>query len=59
VLFEIESVEARDRYFPHEGEESEEFTRFVGQHAEVAAAWQQSSTFEAADLAADYLVLGE
>ncbi len=59
VLFEIESVEARDRYFPDEGKESEEFTRFMDQHPEAAAAWQKSSTFESADLAMDYLVVGE
>jgi hypothetical protein len=59
VLFEIESIEARDRYFPDEGVESEEFTRFMDQHPEVAAAWQKSSTFEAADLTSDYLVVGE
>jgi hypothetical protein len=32
VLLEIESLEARDRYFPRPGEESEEFTRFFEQH---------------------------
>jgi hypothetical protein len=59
VLFEIETVEARDRYFPTEGQESEEFTRFMDQHPEVAAAWQKSSTLEAADVTSDYLVVGE
>ena len=44
VLLEIESLEARDRYFPRPGEESEEFTRFFDQHPEAAAAlgkWQK------------------
>ena len=45
-LFEIESLEARDRYFPRPGEESEEFTRFFEQHPKAAAAmekWQKLS----------------
>jgi len=41
VLLEIESQEARDRYFPTAGEESEEFTRFFEQHPEAAAAWEK------------------
>jgi hypothetical protein len=41
VLLEIESLEARDRYFPRPGEESEEFTRFFEQHPEAAAAFEK------------------
>src|SRR4029453_6827012 len=41
VLLEIESLEARDRYFPSPGEESEEFTRFFQEHPEAAAAWEK------------------
>jgi hypothetical protein len=59
LLFEIESVQARDRYFPQEGQPSEEFTRFMDQNPEAAAAWEKSSTLEAANLAADYLLVGE
>ena len=59
LLYEIESVEARDRYFPREGQPSEEFTSFLDQHPEVAAAWEKSSAMEAGDAAADYLVVGE
>jgi hypothetical protein len=40
LLFEVESVEARDRYFPRPEEVSEEWGRFVEQHPE-AAAWQK------------------
>ena len=46
VFFEIESLEARDRYFPRPGEGSEEFTQFFEQHPEAAAAvdkWQKLS----------------
>ena len=32
VLLEIESLEARDRYFPRPGEASDEFTRFFEEH---------------------------
>ena len=59
VLYEIESVEARDRYFPSEGQLSKEFTSFMEQHPEVAAALQKSRSFEAADIATDYLVAVE
>ena len=47
VLFEIESLEARDRYFPSPGEESKEFTRFFEQHPEAAALekWQKLGPF--------------
>jgi hypothetical protein len=55
VLYEIESVEARDRYFPNEGQFSEEFTSFMDQHPELAAALQKSRSFEAADITTDYL----
>jgi hypothetical protein len=41
VLSEIESLEARDRYLPSPGEESEEFTRFFEQHPEAAAALEK------------------
>jgi hypothetical protein len=59
VLYEIESVEARNRYFPNEGQPSEEFTSFLDQHPEVAAAWEKSTTLEAADIATDYLLVAE
>jgi hypothetical protein len=59
LLFEIESVEARDRYFPNEGQPSEEFTSFLDQHPKLATAMEKSSTLEAADLAADYLLVAE
>jgi hypothetical protein len=45
LLFEIESEEARDRYFPRPEEESEEVRRFLEQHPEAAAAWEKESTF--------------
>jgi hypothetical protein len=63
VLLEIESLDARDRYFPRAGEESEEFTRFFEQHPEVAAAfekWQKLGPFgSATDISTDYVAVAE
>jgi hypothetical protein len=63
VLFEIESLEARDRYFPRPGEESKEFTRFFEQHPEAAAAmekWEKYSPFDSEnDITTDYVVVAE
>ena len=63
VLLEIESFEARDRYFPRPGEESEEFTRFLEQHPETAAAmekWERYSTIHSEnDITTDYVAVAE
>jgi hypothetical protein len=63
VLLEIESLEARDRYFPRPGEESEEFTQFFEQHPEAAAAfekWQKMGPFGSkTDISTDYVVVAE
>ena len=63
VLLEIESLEARDRYFPRPGEESEEFTRFLEQHPETAAAfekWQKMGPYGSkTDIATDYVAVAE
>jgi hypothetical protein len=59
VLYEIDSVEARDRYFPNEGQPSEEFTSFLDEHPEVAADWEKSSALEAAEAAAEFEHLAE
>jgi hypothetical protein len=61
VLLEIESLEARDRYFPRPGEASEEFTQFFEQHPEAAAAfekWQKTGPFGSkTDISTDYVVV--
>jgi len=60
ILFEIESVEARDRYYPRPGEQSEEVRRFDEQHQEAAAVWDKYTGFMSKTHGAtDYLVLGE
>jgi hypothetical protein len=63
VLLEIESLEARDRYFPKQGEQSEEFTGFLEQHPEAAAAmdkWQKMGPYgSATDISTDYVAIAE
>jgi hypothetical protein len=53
---------ARDRYFPRPHEESEEFTRFLEQHPEAAAALEKrySSPFgRQTDITTDYVAVAE
>jgi hypothetical protein len=58
ILFEIESLEARDRFFPGPNQESEEWRRYLEQHPEVAAAWDKSGMSEA-DIWTDYVTAVE
>jgi hypothetical protein len=58
ILFEMDSVEARDRYFPRPNEESAEWKRYLEQHPEVAAAWEKSGISED-DIWTDYVVVAE
>jgi hypothetical protein len=46
LMWEIESVEARDRYFPAPDEQSEAAQRFFEQHPELTTAMEKSSAFE-------------
>jgi hypothetical protein len=46
LVFEIESLEARNRFFPNPGEESEESRQFFEQHPDAAAAWDKAWAFE-------------
>jgi hypothetical protein len=60
-MFEIESVEARDRYFPRPGPggESEEFRQFQKQHPEATAASEKYTGFLIEPHSwTDYLVVG-
>ncbi len=58
VLFEIESEEARDRYFPTEEHNSEEFKRFLARHPEMAAVVEKGKRqYEAEERTSDYRVL--
>ena len=58
VLFEMESVEARDRYYPSEGETSDDFRRFDEQHPEAAAVWDKYGFLFEPHNTTDYLVIG-
>jgi hypothetical protein len=61
LTFEIESVEARDRYFPRPGPggESEEFRQFQEQHPEATAASEKYTGFLVEPHSwTDYLVVG-
>jgi hypothetical protein len=46
LLFEIDSIEARDRFFPGADERSEEWDRYVEQHPEIPAAWEKAGMME-------------
>jgi hypothetical protein len=59
LIFEIESVEARNRYAPESGE-FEEAERALAPHAGVFEQWGKLSTVPGIDTVfTDYVVLGE
>jgi hypothetical protein len=60
VLFEIESIEVRDRYFPSAGERSEEARQFTQHHPEITAMFEKWSTLTSppGEVYTDYIVLG-
>jgi hypothetical protein len=58
IMFEIESVEARDRFFPRPDEGSEEWDRYLEQHPEVPAAFERAGYSET-NVWTDYVTLGE
>jgi hypothetical protein len=58
LLFEVESVKARDRYFPRPEEPSEEFRQFDEQHPE-SAGWAKLTGFLLQPHSwTDYIVVG-
>jgi hypothetical protein len=61
MIFEIESLEARDRYFPEEGHaHQEENERFDQEHPESAAAWERlSAMIVDLNVATDYVVIAD
>jgi hypothetical protein len=58
VVFEFESVEARDRTFPSSGEMSEEMRRFVEAYAALAEKWATFAT-PVDVISTDYVVVGK
>lgn len=61
IIFEIDSPEARDRYYPEEGHASrEQGERFDQQHPESAAAMERlSAMIVDLDVATDYVGIAE
>jgi hypothetical protein len=59
VLLEMENEETRDRYFPGEGERSEEFRRFNEQHPDTAAAWAKVYSSRLEPVITDYVVVAQ
>ena len=60
ILYEIESPEARDRYFPADGQRSEDLDRFEAEHQAAAEIWQRLRGFLTGDeVYTDYLVVVE
>jgi hypothetical protein len=60
VVFEIVSPEARDRYYPTEGQASDESGRFDKQNPETADAWERlHALMTDSDVATDYVVVAE
>ena len=45
ILYEIESPDARDRYFPADGQGSEDLNRFEADHPAAAAVWHRVQGF--------------
>jgi hypothetical protein len=61
MIFEIDSLEARDRYYPEEGHASnEENARFDQQHPETTAARERLlEMIVGLEVATDYVVIAE
>jgi hypothetical protein len=60
LVFEIVDPEARDRYFPAEGQGSDEIGRFDEQYRQAVDAWKRLHALRAdSDIATDYVVVAE
>ena len=57
VLFEVESVELRARYWPQHGVETEEVQQYTGELEAVLARWEQLAS-GIDDNFTDYVVVG-
>ncbi len=53
----MESVEARDRFYPRPSEASAELAKFNAEHPEAAAVWEKLSGFDSSEEASDYVVV--
>ncbi len=60
ILYEIDSPEARDRYFPADGQRSEDLDRFEAEHPAAAEIWQRlRGLVTGGEVYTDYLVVVE
>ena len=60
ILHEVDSPEARDRYFPADGEQSKEFDRLVADHPESVEIGHKMNAFlTGSEVVTDYLVVVE
>jgi len=62
VMWEFESVEARDRYYPAPGQPSEEYQQFMESHAaELQTVFEKWETFATPvdTICTDYVVVGK
>ncbi len=60
ILYQIESPEARDRYFPTQDDLSEEANRFMAEHPEAAETWRRAQALLTGnEVVTDYLVVVE
>jgi hypothetical protein len=59
VMFEIDSVEARDEYFSGVSEPTEAFNDYLENNPRMAAAMQKQDDYVASELTTDYVVIGD
>jgi hypothetical protein len=60
IFYEIESPEARDRYFPAKDQMSEEAERYMAERPAVAELWQRLDAYQTGnEVTTDYLVVVE
>ncbi len=58
IMYEFESVEVRDRYFPSPGEASKEVQQVLGSYAAVMEKWATFAT-PLDEITTDYVVVGQ
>ena len=59
-LMEIESVDARDRFFPQDDSDSEEFARWLAEHSGAADVLNRTHALQSGpEVTTDYLVVSD
>lgn len=57
MVFEMDSIEDRDRFVSEEGEQSGELQRYLAEHPEIVSVWKRGLSFEAWSVSTDYEVV--